>query len=128
MYAKAQHTSEASNKHNGWITTIDFVEILNDHTDEALHYYDHNWKVLRKMAIAKNYIAQYQLLLTPVSEDNKISIILMTSYANQDQYDKREAHFEELIKKKGALNLMNELQPKEFRKIVFSKEEVKHHN
>ena len=65
---------------------------------------------------------------TPVSEDNKIGIILMTTYANQTQYEKREPHFEELIKEKGALNLMNDLKPNEFRKIVFSKENVIHHD
>ncbi len=109
-----------------WITTMDFVEVLNDHQQETLYYYNNNWKVLREMALAKKYIAEYQFLITPVDEESKVSIILMTTYANQDQYDKREVHFEELIKKKGALNLMNEIKPKDFRKIVFSKENVKH--
>ena len=104
------------------------VEILNGHKEETLYYYEHNWKVLRKMALAKDYIENYQLLITPVSEDNKIGIILMTTYTNQSQYEKREPHFEELIKEKGALNLMNDLKPNEFRKIVFSKENVIHHD
>jgi len=118
--------AEAGDRHL-WISTIDFVEILNGYEKETHYYYDQNWKVLRKMALANDYIESYQLLRTPVSEDNKIAIILITTYSNQAQYDKREAHFETLIKEKGALNLMNEIQPNEFRKIVFSKEYVKHH-
>ena len=123
-----QHSNKSKNDAKHWITTIDFVEILNGHKEETLYYYEHNWKVLRKMALAKDYIENYQLLITPVSEDNKIGIILMTTYTNQSQYEKREPHFEELIKEKGALNLMNDLKPNEFRKIVFSKENVIHHD
>ena len=68
----AQQSNDRIEDPDKWITTMDFVEVLDGHQQEALHYYDHNWKVLRKMALAKDYIAGYQLLITPVSKDIKI--------------------------------------------------------
>ena len=35
----------------------------------------------------------------------------MTTYANKEQFEKREEHFQELIKEKGGLELMNEKKP-----------------
>lgn len=126
LFISAQSINETSNERESWISTIDFVEILNGHTQEALYYYDNNWKVLRENALVKKYIESYQLLKTPTSDDNKIALILITTYSNQEQYDIRELHFEELIRLKGELRLLNEKMPKEFRKIAFSKQEVKH--
>jgi len=111
---------------NNRISTIDFVEIIDANIKEAVYYYNNNWKVLRQRALAKDYILSYQLLKTPLTDDNKIELLLITTYANQEQYDKREEHFEELIKDKGGLKLLNDKKPNEFRKIAFFKEHVKH--
>lgn len=108
------------------ISTIDFVEILNDNLEEALYYYNNNWKVLRQRAQAKNYILSYQLLQTPLSQDSKVQLLLITTYANKEQYDKREEHFKELIDARGGLKLLNDKKPNEFRKVAFFKEPVKH--
>ena len=108
------------------ITTIDFVQILNDNKDEAVYYYQNNWKILRDMAIEKGYIHSFQVLETLLSEDEPFQLMLITTYTNKEQYDLREDHFGELIKEKGELNLMNEKKPGEFRKTLFSKEMVRH--
>ena len=108
------------------MTTIDFVQILNNNKDEAVYYYSNNWKVLREMAQERNYIASFQILETPFSEVSPFHFMLITTYADSYQYESREAHFEELIKEKGALRLMNEKQPNEFRKTLFSKEGIRH--
>ena len=80
------------------------------------------------MAIKKDYIHSYQLLEVPPSDEQPFHIMLITIYANQAEYDLREKHFEELIKEKGDLKLMNEKQPGDFRKILFHKDKVRHWN
>jgi hypothetical protein len=108
------------------ITTIDFVQILNDNKEEAIYYYQNNWKILREMAIEKEYIKSYQILETPVSESESFQLMLITTYKNTIQYDLREDHFAKLIKEKGELKLMNDKKPMEFRKTLFNKEMVRH--
>ena len=111
---------------NDKISTIDFVQVLNKNKEEVMYYYRNNWKLLRDMAVSKNYIDSYQLLETPISEDAPFQLMLITTYANEAQYLLREDRFDELIKEKGALRLMNEKEPAEFRKILFNKEKVRH--
>lgn len=110
------------------ISTMDFIQILNGNKDEALYYYQNNWKILRDMAKKKGYIHSFQMLETPAGEDESFQLILITTYTNKEQYDLREDHFRELIKEKGALNLMNDKKPGEFRKTLFSKEMIRHWN
>ncbi|MDH5476155.1 MAG: hypothetical protein OEX22_10725, partial [Cyclobacteriaceae bacterium] len=74
------------------------------------------------MALEKNYIHSFQILETPISDDNSFQLMLITTYTKKKQYDLRGNHFGELIKVKGELNLMNEKKPNEFRKILFSNE------
>ncbi|MGD1957521.1 MAG: hypothetical protein ACFB2Y_01625 [Fulvivirga sp.] len=110
------------------ISTIEFVQILDDNREEALFYYQNNWKVLREMAVKKSYIDSFGLLEVEFTEDQPYHIILMTTFANKDQFEKREQHFEELIKAKGPLRLLNEKKPSEFRKNLYLKERVMHLN
>jgi hypothetical protein len=108
------------------ITTIGFVQILNDNKQEATYYYQNNWLVLRKMAIKKGYIDSFQILETPISESAPFELMLITTYMNEAQHLLREEHFEELIKEKGPLKLLNDKEPGEFRKTLFNKEGVRH--
>ncbi len=111
---------------NDKISTLDFVQILNDNKEEIVFYYQNNWKILREMAIDKAYIDSFQLLETSFTEEAPFHFILITTYLNKAQYDLREERFTELIKEKGDLKLLNDKKPKEFRKILFNKENVKH--
>ena len=100
------------------ITSMDFVQVLHGNTEEAIYYYENNWKQLRVKALEKGYIKSYKLL--QVTETNaEFQIVLQTTYANKQQFEKREAHFQELIKAQGSLKLLNEKTPKDFRKTVF---------
>ena len=85
---------------NTKISTIDFVQTLNNNEKEVIYYYENNWEILRKMAIKKNYIDSYQLLKTKSTKDAPFSFMLITTYKNKTQFDAREKHFEELIRKK----------------------------
>ncbi|MFY0688915.1 MAG: hypothetical protein JXQ90_17225 [Cyclobacteriaceae bacterium] len=108
------------------ITSLDFVQVQNNNLDEAIFYYQNNWLVLRKMAIKQNMIDAFQLLQTTSDTASPFEIVLITTYANQDQFDQREENFSRLIKERGSLQLLNEKQPSEFRKVIFSKEQAIH--
>lgn len=113
---------------NEAISTIDFVQVLNGNTTEAVYYFENNWKMLRETAIEKGYIQSFQVMETPFSEEAPFDLLLITTYTNKKQYELREENFGELIKQMGGLKLMNEKKPNEFRKTVFSKEMVRHWN
>ena len=108
------------------ISTIEFVQILDNNTAETDYYYQNNWKILREMALKKGYIHSYELLETPFDETGPYHRILITTYSNEKQYALRETHFEELIKEKGPLRLLNAKKPDAFRKREMGKEEVRH--
>ncbi|MEM6863631.1 MAG: hypothetical protein AAF575_00550 [Bacteroidota bacterium] len=108
------------------ISTIDFVQIIGNNKDEVLYYYQNNWKVLREMAIANNYIQSFDVLETAFSDDAPFQLILITTYKDEAQFKLRDEHFKEMIEAKGELKLLNDKKPDEFRKIVFNKEEVLH--
>ena len=105
---------------------MDFVQIINDNREETLFYYNNNWKKLREEAIKKEYILSYQLLDVEATEDAPFDIILITTYIDKEQYDKREEHFSELIEARGPVRLLNDKKPGDFRKILFNKDPVKH--
>ena len=111
---------------NDRISTIDFVQVLNENKAEAVYYYQHNWKVLRNMALENSFIHSFQILETPFTEEQPFELMLITTYANKKQYDLREDHFRTLIQEIGELKLLNEKKPAEFRKTLFSKENVRH--
>lgn len=111
---------------NEKITTIETVEVINNNTDEAIYYFQNNWKVLRIKAVQKGYIHSYSLMKTSYNEETPFHIILVTTYDNKEQFDNREKHFAELIKASGGLKLLNEMKPSEFRKSAFSVNAAKH--
>jgi hypothetical protein len=105
---------------NNKISTIEMVKIKNGNKAEALYYFEHNWKVLREMAVEKGYIDSYQLLY----EKREFDLLLITTFTDQKQYDKREDHFAELIQKAGSLKLLNDKKPTEFRESWMSLENL----
>ncbi|WP_299121781.1 hypothetical protein [uncultured Winogradskyella sp.] len=111
---------------NEKITTIETVAVLNNNKEEAIYYFQNNWKVLREKAVEKGYISSFSLMQTAYNEDTPFHIILVTTYDNKEQYEKREAHFAKLIKASGGLKLLNEKKPSEFRKSVFSIDAAEH--
>ena len=108
------------------LSTIEFVQILNNNKEEAVFYFENNWAALRDRAIENGYISSYQLLETPTSVDQPFQIMLVTTYSNEQQYRDREKHFEQLINTSGGLKLLNDKQPGDFRKSLFSKQRVQH--
>lgn len=119
-------SSVAYSQQDERISTMDFVQVLNDNKEETIYYYQNNWKLLRDLAIKKDYIHSYQLLETTESDDAPFQLILITTYKNQEQYDQREDNFGKLIEARGDLRLLNDKKPGDFRKIIFGKDRVRH--
>ena len=113
-------------QNNEKITTIETVEILNNNAEEAIYYFQNNWKQLRIKAVKKGYIHSFQLLKTSYNEETPFHLMLVTTYSNKKQFEEREVHFRELIEASGDLKLLNKKEPSEFRKSVFSVEGAKH--
>jgi hypothetical protein len=111
---------------NEKLSTVDFVEIINNNTEEALFYYQNNWQQLREKAVTEGYIQSYQMLQTEHTPEAPYHLILITTYANKTQYDAREPHFNEIIAASGGLKLLNDKKPTSFRKVRYGKDEVKH--
>ncbi|WP_425390462.1 hypothetical protein [Ekhidna sp.] len=108
------------------ISTMDFVQVQNNNHDEAIFYYENNWLKLREMAVERGYIDSFEILQTKSSAEAPFHLILKTTYPNRAAFDKAEERFQELIKEKGPLQLLNEKSPGEFRKILFSKMDAIH--
>lgn len=108
------------------ISSIDFVQVLNDNHEEALYYYQNNWRWLRELAVEKGYIAAYEFYQVERTKETPYDLILITVYRDKSQSDLREENFAELIELKGDLRLINEKQPKEFRKLLAGHDEAFH--
>ncbi|WP_435624364.1 hypothetical protein [Flagellimonas sp.] len=115
-----------SAQENDKISTLDFVQILDGNRDETMFYFENNWKILRQMAVERDYIHSYDVMETPFSEEAPFELILITTYKDEAQYNLRESHFRELIEERGELKLLNNKKPNEFRRTIFNKEKVKH--
>lgn len=116
----------SSGQEAGNISTLDFVEILYENRDEAVYYYQNNWRVHREKALKRNVIASFQIMEVIPSEEAPFHLILITTYKDKVQYDSRKANFEDIMKDQKELNLLNEIEPKDFRKVVFNKRMASH--
>lgn len=106
------------------VTTIDFVKIKNNRRQEALFFYENNWKLYRDIAIKKGFIQSYRLLSTTADSIADFNLILITEYADSLQYKLSEERFQQIIKttRPEGPKLLNELKPADFRQNVFFKQ------
>lgn len=103
------------------ISIYDFVKIKNNHTKEALYFYEQNWKHYRDIALKKKYIVSYRLVSAIPDSASDFNLILITEYADSLAYAKSEENFAQIIKEtrpNGPL-LLNELKPADFRINLF---------
>ncbi len=103
------------------IVLMDFVKIKNGKRDEAMFYYDNNWKIYREVALKRGFIQSYEIIEIAPNESNQFDLILITRYKNEEQYKNSEKNFEPILKEirpNGTL-LKNNLKPEEFRQNLF---------
>ena len=94
-------------------------KFLNNNTEEAIFYYENNWKKLREKAVERDYIHSFQLLETTFTDETQFHLMLITTYTNTSQFELREVNFGKLIEERGDLYLLNDKSPPDFRKTVF---------
>lgn len=106
------------------VTTIDFVKIKNNRRQEALFFYENNWKLYRDIAINRGFIKSYRLLSTTADSTADFNLILITEYADSVQYKLSEERFQQIIRttRPEGPKLLNELKPADFRQNVFFKQ------
>lgn len=102
------------------ITIIDYVKVLNNKRDEAIYYYENNWKVFRQIAVKSGFIKSFELLQTKPDDNKEYDIILKTVFNNSSDYELSEKRFQQIIKEtvSNSPNYLNKISPNEFRKIV----------
>lgn len=107
------------------ISTVDFMKTIDNNHEELIYYYENNWKIFRDIALERGFIESYELMTTEADSVADFDVILITKYRNQEEYDKAEERFQQIIKevdeKRGGLQLLNEKKPNEFRTSVFNK-------
>ena len=101
------------------VVTVDFVRVLSGNQEEAVYYYENNWKQHRIKALDRGFISSYNLLVR-TSDDGNTDILLITGYASESQYDSREENFTIVMadRQGGGPVLLNEKSPAEFREII----------
>ncbi len=112
---------QPNKKSDEMVILMDFVKIKNGNRDEALFFYENNWKVYREAALKKGVIHSYELIEAKSETNSTFDIILVTRYKNEEQHKNSEKNFEPILKEirpNGAL-LKNDLKPEDFRQNVF---------
>lgn len=101
--------------------TIDFVKIVSDRRQEALYFYENNWKVYREEALRRGIIDSYELVEASSEKNTDFDLMLVTRYKGKEQHAASEKNFEPILKelRPSGPKLLNALRPEEFRKNVF---------
>ncbi|RLD27826.1 MAG: hypothetical protein DRI75_08535 [Bacteroidetes bacterium] len=120
--------SICNGQENEKISIMFFVQVLNDNYEEAIFYYQNNWKVTGEMSLERGLIESFQILETPYSDEEPFHIVLIYTFKNKELYDNREEPYLALVKEMGGMRLLNDKKPDEFRKVLFRKRSVKHLN
>lgn len=99
-------------------SVLEIVSSINGNSNEALYFYENNWKKFREVAVKKGDILSYQLGSSAPDSSGNIQIFLITNYGSADQYENSEKNFRQIIDEQGANGpkLLNELKPSDFRK------------
>ena len=109
------------------ISAIDFVRIKNNKRQEAIYFYENNWKVYRDIALSKGFIKSYKLLLALPDTSVNFDLMLITEYTDSLQLKLSEERFQQIIKdvRPGGPKLLSEIKPNDFRQnVVFKQAET----
>ena len=101
------------------VVTVDFVKVLNGNKEEAVYFYENNWKKYRAVAVEKGVIDSYKLLVKE-SEKGDTDILLITVFESEEQYERREENFAPIMQGSGdsGTALLSDTLPGEFRKVI----------
>jgi len=77
---------------------MDIIKVKNGLWNEALYFFENNWKVYREDAINQGIISSYQMLVNKADSVSH-NIILITEYPDSLSYRKSEENFRPILKK-----------------------------
>ena len=92
----------------GKISTMDFVQIVDNNTEEGVFYYENNWMVLGDNAFEKNYIHSFEFFETLPKVEAPFQLRFITTNTDKEQYNLAEERFDRLIAEMESLRLMNQ--------------------
>ncbi len=117
----ASAAAAPSTTSNDLYVLADFVKIKNGLRDEAIYYYENNWKLYRDEAKKKGVIDSYELVAASSEKNADFDLILITRFRGEDQFRNVEKNFEPILKQlrpNGPI-LKNDRKPTDFRQNVF---------
>ncbi len=74
------------------ITTVNTIDIHPGMEAQSRAYYRQGWRAARQIALERGLIAGYEMLITSQKSDQP-EVVLITRYANDQQYAAREENF-----------------------------------
>jgi hypothetical protein len=110
----------ARGQNGGAVSVIDFVKITDGKRPQAIYFYENNWKRYRDAALSKGFIRGYQLLANTSDKVKDYDLLLITEYADREQYRLSEERFNQIIKDVAPAGprLLDDLKPADFRTNV----------
>ncbi len=82
----------------GIFETIDFIKIKDGKRDEAIYFYENNWRAYRDAAVKRGVIDSYELIDARSEKDTAFDLILITRFRGEEQFKNSEKAFEPIIK------------------------------
>lgn len=77
---------------------MDIVKVKNGLWNEALYFFENNWKVFREAAMKQGIISSYQMLVNKADSVSN-NIVLITEYPDSLSYRKSEENFRPILRK-----------------------------
>ncbi len=107
---------------NGIFETIDLIKIKDGKRDEAIYYYENNWRFYRAEALKRGVIDSYELIDARSDAGSAFDLILITRYRGETQLANSEKAFEPIIKEltPNGPFLKGTSKPDDFRQIFSS--------
>ncbi|RFS18472.1 hypothetical protein [Emticicia sp. C21] len=98
---------------------MDIVKVKNGLWNEALYFFENNWKLYREDAIKQGIISSYKLLVNKADSVSN-NIVLITEYPDSLSYRKSEENFRPILKKfrPNGPAYLNEKKRNDFMEIV----------
>ena len=98
---------------------MDIAKVKNGLWNEALYFFENNWKIYREEAIKQGIISSYKLLVNKADSVTN-NIILITEYPDSLSYRKSEENFRPILKKfrHNGPAFLNEKKRNDFMEIV----------
>jgi hypothetical protein len=100
----------------GYAVTIDIIECRPQYERECIHFYEHNWKVFRAEAFARNFISGYQLLRAIDDSNAAPTLLLVTEYPDSVAFAQAEDNFQPIMRalRPDGPSLLNGVPRSEF--------------